>query len=82
MMDRAKRFQQEISKIFKVQVRVYLDQKPHGNDMWWYYTYKLKVNGIYIKAQIPCDDLQTKADKVVLRMILEQIFSEIRFFYT
>lgn len=75
----AKNIQRELQKIFNTDVKLYLNHWDREDI--YVYKYKFKINGIYIRVNVPCDDVNTKCFNSLMRDILTETIVQIEHMY-
>lgn len=75
----AKQIQRELQKIFKTDVKLYLNHWDREDV--YVYKYKFKINGIYIRISVSCDDVNTMGFNPLMKSILKDIVEQIEMMY-
>ena len=75
----AKEIQRELQIIFNTDVKLYLNHWEKEDT--YVYKYKFKINGIYIRVSIPCDDVNTQSFNNIMRRILSETVKQIEHMY-
>lgn len=75
----AKTIQRELQKIFNTDVKVYFNHWDREDI--YVYKFKFKINGIYIRVNISCDDINTKSFEILMKDILTETIKQIQHMY-
>lgn len=75
----AKEIQRELQIIFNTDVKLYLNHWEKEDT--YVYKYKFKINGIYIRVNLPCDDVNTQSFNTIMKRILAETVKQIEHMY-
>ena len=75
----AKEIQREIQKIFNTDVKLFLNHWKREDI--YVYKYKFQINGIHIRVNISCDDVNTQSFNTIMKHVLAETVKQIEHMY-